>query len=182
MSLRPQCIENSGEFNSDVPCTHDSDPLWLFLKMKEPVRVDTVFIARNVCRERRITAYSDANVFSVQNLGSTPIGECNLDLAWFQELGGARKIVAVVLLQVPFVYPIQSLNIRIPLLLESDPIETRHSTRDMESILWCISEMFRHIRRIPHDLLWNATNIDLHNQRKLPKVIHKFHRVARSFL
>jgi hypothetical protein len=52
MSIRTESVENTSEFNSDISSTDDNDPLWLFLDIKESVRVDTVGSTGNIVIRR----------------------------------------------------------------------------------------------------------------------------------
>ena len=115
----------------------------------------------NIFGYSRISPGCNTNMLCGRSFSLTSIEKFDFNFTRLNKSCCSCNIITLILLQVPFVNPIESLNVSISLHFQGTPIETRNTSRDTVSVLRSITNMFRHISRIPHDFLGNTTNIDL---------------------
>ncbi len=144
-------MKNSGQFDRDIAAADQGDFLWSLAHLEKTVGSHAVFGARYV-GNNRITASRDDDsccriLFAV-----------NIDSRRIDKTCAALDVANAAFLEIAFIDTIQAGNIGVAFFLDLRPFVPLD--RNIETVIF---RMFKHqcmVRRIPHELLGHATDVD----------------------
>ena len=150
MCLGAQGVQHTSHLNADVSCTARGNAFRLLLKVEEAIAVDGEFLSGNFRLLGSATGGNE-DVLCLDTLGASVLKR-NLDLVLGNELGSPPDVLDLVLVKVPLVDAVQTLDVGVALVLEVRPVKLG-LLLDLEPICLSVLECLCDRGSVPCDLL-----------------------------
>ncbi len=152
MRFGSQTVDHACQFHGDVACAHYCHTLRQRGKLKETVRVDAIFRARNT-RAARTTAGGDQNVIGGDRLAVHFHGFC------VHKAGEATDHINVILVEHVFVRGVNAVDVGGAAGDQLAPVEFVNGS--VKTVVRAVKmNRFGDLRRMPHHLFRDAADVN----------------------